>query len=384
MKFVEANVFCTREGKFKKTSLQIKDRVFVDFSEAEQDETLRFPGCYITPGLIDAHSHLGMWEENLGIEGADGNETTDPVTPHLRAIDGINPMDIAFKKALQGGVTTVSSGPGSANVIGGQWAVIKTFGKVINDMILRPYSSMKCAFGENPKRFYGSSGKMPATRMAIAGLLRKTLAETIDYCKRKEEALQYKDVPKYDAVLEAMIPVIKREVPLKIHVHRSDDILTAIRIVREFDLKASLDHCTEGHLIPAQIKASGLPVILGPTFGFNSKVELSHKTFDTPRILFESDIKFAIMTDHPVHPQSSLILWAIFSCKAGLPEGEALRAVTIYPAEILGIADRVGSIEVGKDADFVIWDRHPMDAYAKPISVWVNGKEAFHSENQAF
>lgn len=378
MRIINGNIFCTKEGDFIKREIVVEDGLFVEREKGEED-IFDAKDCYITPGLIDAHSHLGMWEENIGREGADGNEITDPITPQLRAIDGINPMDAAFEKALQGGVTTVSSGQGSANVLGGQWAIIKTHGRVIDDMIVNPYSSMKCAFGENPKRCYGSDDKMPMTRMAIASMLRKTLYETLDYMKRKEGAVDYNSTPGFNMKLEAMIPVVKGEVPLKVHAHRADDIMSAIRIIKEFNLKASLDHCTEGHLIADYIKESGLPVVVGPTFGFNTKVELTNKSFDTPKRLYEEGVKFAIMTDHPVHPQSSLIFWAILSHKAGLPKGEALKAITSYPAEILGIEDRVGSIEVGKEADFVIWDRDPMDIYARPLSVWIKGKCVFQA-----
>lgn len=385
MKFLNAIVFDTQRGEFVKEDFVVSGKKFAPLKEASQaTQEIDLEGYYVTPGLIDAHSHLGMWEENLGVEGKDGNEITDPITPNLRAVDGINPMDVAFEKALKGGVTTVSSGPGSANVIGGQFAILKTFGRSIDDMILRGSSSMKCAFGENPKRCYGSYNKAPMTRMAIAALLRDTLEGTRDYMKRRDGASDYGSRPSYDSKMEAMIPVIKGELPLKVHAHRADDILTAIRIIKEFGLKASLDHCTEGHLISDYIKDSGLPAVVGPTFGFNTKVELCNKTFDTPKKLYEAGILFAIMTDHPVHPQSSLIFWAILSHKAGLPKGEALKAITINPAVILGIEDRVGSIKAGKDADFVVWDRDPMDIYAKVVGVWIDGVNVFSEEDRCF
>ncbi|MDO4794046.1 MAG: amidohydrolase family protein [Filifactor alocis] len=385
MKFLNAQVFDTDRGEFVQEDFFVKDKKFASLQEMTEDSReIDLGGCYVTPGLIDAHSHLGMWEENLGVEGEDGNEITDPVTPNLRSIDGINPMDVAFEKALKGGVTTVSSGPGSANVLGGQFAILKTFGRSVDEMVIRESSSMKCAFGENPKRCYGSHGKAPMTRMAIAALLRETLEGARDYMRRRDEASNYSGRPAYDCKMEAMIPVIKGELPLKVHAHRADDILTAIRIIKEFDLKASLDHCTEGHLISDYIKDSGLPVVVGPTFGFNTKVELCNKTFDTPKKLYEAGIPFAIMTDHPVHPQSSLIFWAILSHKAGLPKGEALRAITISPAEILGIDDKVGSIKEGRDADFVVWDRDPMDIYARVVGVWIDGVNVYTEEDHHF
>lgn len=385
MKFLNAKVFDTDRGEFVQEDFFVRGKEFAPLQESAKDSReIDLGGFYVTPGLIDAHSHLGMWEENLGVEGKDGNEMTNPITPNLRSIDGINPADVAFGKALKGGVTTVSSGPGSGNVIGGQFAILKTFGRSVDDMVIRSSSSMKCAFGENPKRCYGSEGKTPMTRMAIAALLRETLEKTKDYMKRKEEAKDYNGRPAYDSKLEAMIPVLKGELPLKVHAHRADDILTAIRIIKEFGLKASLDHCTEGHLISDYIKDSGLPAVVGPSFGFNTKVELCNKSFDTPKKLYEAGILFAIMTDHPVHPQSSLIFWAILSHKAGLPEGEALRAITINPAVILGIDDKVGSIKAGKDADFVVWDRHPMDIYARAVGVWIDGTNVFMEEGYRF
>ncbi len=368
MKFINGNVFDVYVGEFVKKDFCINGKQFCDSSE--QGESVDLTGRFITPGLIDAHTHLGLWEENVGAEDGDGNEITDPITPHIRGIDAINPYDVAFEKGLKGGVTTVSAGPGSANIIGGQWAIFKTYGKSMDEMAISKSSAMKCAFGENPKRLYGKAGNAPKTRMAIAGELRSTIMGTIDYMRRRQESAT---VP-FDAKFEAMIPVIKKEMPLKIHAHRADDILTAIRIVKEFDLVMSLEHGTESHMIVDSVKAAGIPVITGPTFGFNSKMELSNKTFDTPRILSEAGVPFAIMTDHPVHPLSSLMMWAILAHKAGLKKAEAMRAITLYPAQILKIDDQVGAIASGKDADFVVWDKDPFDIMAKVIEVWVDGK----------
>lgn len=317
-------------------------------------------GRLITPGFVEAHCHLGLWEDSIGFEGRDGNETTDPITPQLRGIDGINPMDRTFEEAREGGVTTVVSGPGSANVIGGTFAAIKTYGNRIDDMIIKDPIAMKIAFGENPKRFYNSQNKTPVTRMAIAALLRDILFKAQEYLYKKENAEDESKKPKFDIQMEALIPVLKKEIPVKAHAHRADDIFTALRIAKEFDLDITLDHCTEGHLIVEDLVKEGKGVIVGPTLGERTKFELKNKTFDTPRILNEAGVKIAITTDSPVIPQQHLSLCAGLAHKAGLDEMEAFKAITIYPAEIVGLADRVGSIEVGKDADIVIFNGNPI------------------------
>ncbi|MEA4811101.1 MAG: amidohydrolase [Anaerolineaceae bacterium] len=368
MKIINARVLNLHNGNFEEKTLGVHDGKFA--APENENDVFDCQGLFITPGLIDAHSHLGLWEAGLGVEGADGNEMSDPLTPHLMALDGINPFDTAFQDARSGGVTTVSTGPGSTNIMGGLFTIIKTIGSTVDEMTLCPASAMKWAFGENPKHYYGANGKMPITRMSIAGEIRRMLHETQYYMEARKSSSSFV----YQEKLEALIPVLERKIPVKIHAHRADDIATAIRLGKEFNLRLSLDHCTEGHLIVDAIRASGYPVIVGPTFGFQSKVELRNKTFDTPRILAEAGIQVAIMTDHPVHPQSSLILWAAMSHKAGLPESEAFRSITIVPAQILGIDDKVGSIEPGKDADLVFWDRHPFDLYAQVKKVMINGQ----------
>lgn len=342
-------------------------------------ETIAAEGRIVTPGLIDAHCHVGMWEDGMDFEGADGNEMTEPVTPHLRAIDAINPMDRAFEDAYQAGVTTISTGPGSSNVIGGQFAVIKTFGNRIDDMIVKAPSAIKCAFGENPKKVYGEQHKAPLTRMATAALLRQALIEAKEYLKNKEAEDEDKH-PDFDMQHEALIPLFKKEIPLKAHAHRADDIFTAIRIAKEFDLKITLDHCTEGHLIVDYLKQEGLPAIVGPSLSERSKVELRSLTFETPGILNKAGIKIAIMTDHGVIPIQYLSLCAALAAKAGMDKEEALKAITLYPAEILEIEDRVGSLKVGKDADIVIWDRHPLDMESRVLTTIINGKVIYKNK----
>ncbi len=332
-------------------------------------------GKLLFPGFIDAHCHIGMWEEGIGFEGADGNEMTDPITPHLRAIDAINPRDEAFINALKGGVTTAATGPGSANVIGGTFSVIKLAGERVDDMVMVETLAMKCAFGENPKRVYSEKKMMPATRMGTAAKLRETLAKTLEYKQKKEQAQgDASKLPAYDIKLEAMLPVINGDIPLKAHAHRADDIFTSIRIAKEFGVKLTLEHCTEGHLIAEHLAKEGYPAIVGPSFGNKSKFELNQKTFDTPGVLAKAGVKIAIMTDSPVIPLEYLPMCAAMAHKAGLEEMDALRAISINAAEILGIDHRVGSIEVGKDADLVIWSKHPFDLQAKALYTIVDGK----------
>ncbi|NLY84930.1 MAG: amidohydrolase [Tissierellia bacterium] len=341
-------------------------------------EVVDVEGRMVTPGFIDAHCHLGLWEEGIGFEGSDGNEAVDPVTPHLRAIDGINPMDISFQEAYEGGVTTAVTGPGSANVIGGSFVAIKTYGNRIDNMIIKYPVAMKVAFGENPKRVYNGQKKSPMTRMATAAILRETLYKAKTYMEKKERAEDPSKMPDYDIKMEALIPVLKREIPLKAHAHRADDIFTALRIAKEFDVDITLDHCTEGHLIADELAKEGKPAIVGPTFGNRSKFELKNKSFDTPRILIEAGIKVAITTDSPVIPLQHLSLCAGLAHNAGLDEIEALKTITINPAEIVGLSHRIGSIEAGKDADIVVFDGNPIkDLDCKTYMTIIDGKVVY-------
>ncbi len=319
-------------------------------------------GKVIMPGIIDAHSHIGIFEEGMGFEGADGNEMTNPSTPHLRALDAINPMDVAFKEAYEGGITTVVSGPGSANVIGGLGLAMKTYGKVIDEMVILHPSGLKCAFGENPKRVYSGQKKTPSTRMGTAAVMREELIKAQGYLKKLEKAETDPDkAPDRDLKMEAIVKVLKKEIPLRAHAHRSDDIVTALRIAEEFDVNMTIEHCTEGHLIADFLAEKGVDVVIGPTLSSKSKIELKNMTFETGRILYEAGVKFAIMTDHPVIPQQYLPLCAALAHKDGLPEEEALKAITINAADIIGVGDRVGSLEVGKDADIIILSGHIFD-----------------------
>lgn len=335
-------------------------------------------GKKLFPGFIDAHTHLGLRESGIGFEGDDVNEASNPITPELKAIDGINPLDQTFDDAREAGITCVSSGPGSANVIGGQFAIIKTLGNRIDKMIVNPSHAMKVAFGENPKRVYKGLGISPQTRLAVASELRNALMKAKNYMEKIHDAGDdLNKMPSYDHQLEALIPVLKREIPLKAHAHRTDDIFTAIRIAKEFNLKMTLDHCSEGHLIVDDLVEEGFDAIVGPTFGHKSKFETKNKTFTTPGVLQRAGIKVAIMTDHPVIPVQYLPIMAGLSAKAGMDRFEALKAITINPAEILGIENLVGTIEIGKDADLVLMTGHPFELDAKVEITFINGLVAY-------
>lgn len=334
-------------------------------------------GRLVTPGCVEAHCHVGLDNEGMGWEGHDYNEIVEPLTPQLRAIDSINPMDEALSLGLKGGVTTVCTGPGSANVVGGTFAAIKLAGKRVDSMIVKEPLAMKCAFGENPKRCYGqSSKKSPMTRMGTAALLRELLFRTRRYMEDKESGKN----PPFDFKLESMIPVLRGELPLKAHAHRHDDILTSIRIAKEFGVRLTLDHCTDGALIADELAREGYPAFVGPTFGGKSKIELINKSFDTPRILHEAGVDIAIITDAPVIPIQYLPLCAGLACNAGLPYEEAWKAITVNPARLTGIGDRVGSLEPGKDGDLVIWTADPLTQVGAEAAVTVvNGKIVYQA-----
>ncbi|NCB70626.1 MAG: amidohydrolase [Clostridia bacterium] len=374
-------IFLIENDGFTKKDIELKDgkieRIGRNLSNDSGSEEFDAEGMYITPGLIDAHSHIGLFNESMRWEGEDGNEEFDPVTPDMNAVDGINPFDISFREALEGGVTTASTGPGSANVIGGSFATVSLYGNIVDNMVIQSPASMKCAFGENPKGVYGQKGKAPVTRMGVAAILRETLVKAENYIARKEDA-QYKgehfDI---DPKMEAMIPVIEKDIPLKAHAHRADDICTAIRIAKEFNVKLTLEHCTEGHLIADYIAEEGLSAQVGPTFGSRTKVELTNKSFETAKILSERGVKVSIITDHPVIPQQSLNMCAAMAVKAGMDEFEALKAITLNPAQTLGIDHLKGQLKEGLDADIVIWDQHPLDLQASTVRVYVKGEEVF-------
>lgn len=350
--------------------------VGTDLTAPEGATVIDAAGRIIAPGFIDAHCHIGLDNEGMGWEGMDYNEIVDPCTPQLRGIDSINPIDEAFMNAVKGGVTTAVTGPGSANVIGGTFAAIKLYGKRVDKMILRDPVAMKVAFGENPKRCYSNMKKSPSTRMATAALLREMLFKTKRYMEDKEEAEKNgTKAPAFDMKLEAMIPVLKKEIPLKAHAHRADDIFTSIRIAREFDVDITLDHCTDGSLIADELAEEGLPAFVGPSLGKKSKIELANKSFETPGILTKAGVKVSIITDAPVIPLQYLPMCAGMAVKAGLDIEEAWKSITINPATAIGIAGRVGSLEAGKDADVVIHNGNPLtDIDSSVATAIIDGK----------
>ena len=351
-------------GKIAKVAKEIDAPAGAEIIDAE--------GRLVTPGLIDGHTHVGMDNEVTGLANQDHNERIDAITPQMRAIDGFNPIDKMLTDALANGVTSTCTGPGSANVVGGSFVAVKLCGTNVDKMTIKYPVAMKCAFGENPKKIYGQGkGKMPYSRMGVAYLLRELLTNAKKYAEEDAEGKEHK----IDLKLEAMIPVMRGEIPLKAHAHQSDDILTAIRIAKEFNVKMTIDHCTDGALVLDELKEAGFPVMFGPTLGRKGKYELSNKSFDTAKKLHEAGIEFCIITDSPVIPIGYLGLCAGLAVKHGLDIEAAWRAVTINPARISGIDDRVGSLEEGKDADIVIWTENPlMSISAKSFMTLVDGK----------
>ncbi|MFA7076701.1 MAG: amidohydrolase family protein [Candidatus Izemoplasmatales bacterium] len=360
------------EGKIIKKIGKINEKDFPNSVVIDAEKN------YVTPGLVDPHCHIGIFEEAIGFEGEDGNEMSSPITPELRAIDAIKPQDVAFKEALESGVTTVCTGPGSANCIGGTFTILKTYGKTIDDMMVVKESSMKMALGENPKRVYDSKNQTPRTRMATAALIREALQKAKDYQEKMDEYQSNSNSnkeakkPEYNIKLASLSRVFKG-FPVKIHAHQQDDIVTAIRIIEEFNLNATIEHATEGYLIPEYLKEHNQKVIIGPTLGYKSKYELRNKSFSAAKILKDNGVEFAIMTDHPViHLANALTQVGIF-VREGLDELDGFKAVTIDAAKINHVDNLVGSIEVGKDADIVIWDGHPLHYLTKTKMVMING-----------
>ncbi len=354
------------DGRIKAIGEHLETEEGVQIVEAE--------GLHVYPGFVEAHGHIGLDGYGIGYEGMDYNELNDIVSPQLLGIDGVKPMDAAFPKAAAAGVTCVCVGPGSANVLGGTFVTIKTVGRRVEDMVVRDNVAMKCAFGENPKRVYRE--KKDSSRMSTAALLRETLFKTREYLEKKEAAGDDPTKkPAFDMKLEALIPVIKGEMPLKAHAHAAEDIFTALRIAREFGVKITLEHVTEGHLIVEELAKENVPLAVGPTLTSASKYELRNKSWTTPGVLAAAGCQVSIITDSPVIPQEYLPLCAGLAVQAGMDPFAALQAITINPARHAGIADRVGSIEVGKDADLVITDGCPFEVSTKVRHVFIEGKE---------
>lgn len=344
-----------------------------DCTVQEGEQVIDAAGAAVYPGFIDAHTHLGMFEDGLGFEGDDGNEDTDPCTPHLRAIDAVNPLDRCFREAREAGVTTVLTGPGSANPIGGQFAAVKTAGKCIDDMILRAPAAMKFALGENPKSVYHDKSAAPVTRMATSALIREQLYKAREYLDQKARA-EEDDQPDYDIKCESLGSLLRGEIPAQIHAHRADDIFTAVRLAQEFGLRYAIVHCTQGYLAAQELAEKGVSAMCGPLISDRSKPELRDSTPTNPGLLCRAGVQVCIVTDHPEIPIQYLPLCAGIAVREGMDRAEALKAITIYPAQITGIDDRVGSIEAGKDADLCLFRTDPLSVEGRPELVLLNGK----------
>lgn len=348
-------------------------------SECPEDlDAFDAQGGLLLPGFIDAHSHLGMWEDSLGFEGDDGNEDTEPVTPHLRAVDAVNPLDKCFREALEAGVTTVLTGPGSANPIAGVWCAVKTRGQRIDDMVVDAAAGMKFALGENPKSVYHGKNQAPVTRMATAALIREQLTKAQRYLNDKRLAEQNSedyDEPEYDMKCEALIPVLNREMKAIFHAHRADDIFTAIRLAKEFNLDYILVHCTEGYKIADVLREENAKVITGPFLSDRSKPELTGLDPKNSGILWKAGVENAICTDHPVTPIQYLSLCAAVAEAEGMTYRHALESITIVPARLFGLDDRIGSIKAGKQADLLLFDTDPLGVCVRPKLILIDGKE---------
>lgn len=374
----------TMEGRdFADGYVEIADGKIVAVGDMEdcpvaEGEVLDVQGSLVMPGIIEAHCHMGITEEKKGMEGDDCNENVNPVTPWLRSIDAINPMDAAFNDALQAGITAAMIGPGSANVVGGQFAFVKTHGRCIDHMIVKAPAAMKVAFGENPKVNYSGQGTSPSTRMAIAAMLREELTKAAAYMKKREKNRD----GEIDFRYECWLPVLRGEIPLKAHAHRADDILTAVRIAKEFHLRMTIDHCSEGHLVAEDLKRAGFPAIVGPDMASRNKIEVQNMAFKTAGILSNYGILTAITTDHPVSKIQFLPICAGLAVKAGMAFEEGLRAITINAARICGVADRVGSLAPGKDADIAVFTGNPMEIFTETLYTLIDGKIVYDSQNQ--
>ena len=377
-------------AEYENGFLHIENGKIVGIGDMEELETLPSKdasidvidagGRLVMPGIIEAHCHMGITEEKKGMEGDDCNENVQPITPYLRALDAIHSMDAAFDDAVRAGITSAMIGPGSSNVVGGQFAFVKTKGRRIDDLIVLAPAAMKVAFGENPKVNFSGQGKMPVTRMAVAGMLREELFRAKQYVEKRKKAKKAGEAFEKDFHYECWVPVFEGKIPLKAHVHRVDDIFTAIRIAKEFGLDMTLDHCSEGHLIAEELAKEGYPAIVGPDLSSRSKIEVQNAAFKTAGILNTAGVKVAITTDHPVSLIQSLPLCAGLCVKSGMPMDAALRAVTIHAAQICRVSDRVGSLEVGKDADIAIFDGNPLEVLTEVYCTLINGEIAYRQE----
>jgi imidazolonepropionase-like amidohydrolase len=383
MKMIKNARIITGTGKvYERGCIVFDDKIrFIGDGYTEAvDEEIDVKGATVTPGLIDAHTHIGLFGDSLGFEGADANEDSDPITPHLRAIDGINPQDRMFEEARKAGVTSVVTGPGSANAIGGQFAAIKTAGVCVDDMIIKAPCAMKMALGENPKTVYNEKSQTPMTRMGTLALIRETLYKAKNYkddLKKYYEDTEENDKPEFDMRLEAMLPVINKEIPVKIHAHRADDICSGIRLAKEFDIDITIEHCSDGDIIADILQRENIAVNLGPTLTDRSKPELKNLSFDTYKNLSGRGLSVAIITDHPEITQDNLPLCAAMAVSRGMDEEQAFNAITINAARNCKIDERVGSLEIGKDADICVFSDNPVKFGAVCQMSFIDGKRVF-------
>jgi imidazolonepropionase-like amidohydrolase len=367
--FKNAAIYPVTSSMLPQHDLLVEDGKIKDIKPyipaADDMEIIDCGNQYLFPGFIDVHTHLGLYDEGTGWAGNDANETIEPLTPHIRAMDGVHPLDPGFQDAVQYGITTVHIMPGSANVIGGTTSVIKTTGKNISDMIIQETAGLKIALGENPKRIHSHGNKESITRMGIMGMLREAFYG----------AKYYDNVD--DLRVKPIIQALNREIPVRIHAHRADDIMSAVRFAEEFDLDIRIEHCTEGHLIAEELSGKNLKVCVGPTLTRRSKIELKNKSWKTYQALCDHGVEVSITTDHPYTPIQYLNICASLAVREGLDEQKALEGITITPARNLRVDDRVGSLEVGKDADVVLWSHHPFYYLAKPVLTMINGEILF-------
>ena len=400
--FEEGHILIDEKGKIKK--------IGKGYDVPKDAEIIDAKKLTAFPGIIDAHCHATVWEEEIGLTLQDGNEMTDPITPHIRVLDAINPMEKGLRRAVSGGVTCVCISPGSANVVGGKMTTIKTHGKIVDKIVVQETAGMKCAFGENPKRVYGGMNRTPSTRMGNLGLFRQLMVETQNYMNKledyekklkqyKEDLKEYKEKIKDDKnkdakkpveptkpdkniKYEAMIPVFKKEIPLRAHAHQANDIISAIRLAEEFDVDVCIEHCTHGHQIVDFLAEKKVPAIVGPTFGFRTKIELKEMTWKTIGDLYKAGVLVSLTADHPVVPLQFQSLYAAIAHREGLPKQGAYEVITINGAKILGIDKRIGSLEEGKDADIVLWTGDPLDVQSKAAKVFIDGEEVYDMEKE--
>ena len=380
MLLYNAGIFTACSAFIKNGYILIKEGRIIDVGPMDfcpnDKEKYDLSGLTVYPGFIDAHCHLGMWEDGMSFEGDDGNEDTDPATPHLRALDAINPADYSFKEALEAGVTAVVTGPGSANPVAGQMVAIKTYGSRVDDMVIKAPLAMKFALGENPKNTYHGKDETPATRMATAAIIREQLKKAQKYQRDLLAAEEDEDVdePEIDIKSEALVDVVDGSIQSHFHAHRSDDIFTAIRIAKEYELDLVLIHCTEGHLNAEKLAEEKAKAVVGPLICTRSKPELSNERDENAAVLKKAGVEVAICTDHPEVPIQYLPLSAGIAVRAGMDHDDAIRAITSVPAKMMGLSDRIGSIAPGKDADLAVFKGDPLSVYETPVFVIAGGK----------